>query len=94
MGTIGPRTFLLLDVYPRWWLLTVPQHPPALFTTGRLVALLARSPMDRRIAVALALVVSAVGFAAAHHVGAHGEPFTMHALCTQALRDLWPTRIE
>jgi hypothetical protein len=57
-------------------------HEELVFRLGvmaGLVALLARSALDRRIAVALALVVSAVLFAAAHHAGAHGEPFTMHA---------------
>ena len=33
----------------------------------------------RRVAVGLALVGSAVLFAAAHHVGSHGEVFTAHA---------------
>jgi hypothetical protein len=32
-----------------------------------------------RLAVAVALVVSAVAFSAAHHAGPHGEPFTQHA---------------
>ncbi len=44
-----------------------------------LVALLARSSLDRRVAIAFALVGSAVLFAAAHHLGSHGEPYTAHA---------------
>jgi hypothetical protein len=36
-------------------------------------------PIDRRVAVALAIGVSSVVFAAAHHAGAHGEPWTVHA---------------
>ncbi|MBA3458385.1 MAG: CPBP family intramembrane metalloprotease [Deltaproteobacteria bacterium] len=46
---------------------------------GGLVALLARSSLDRRVAIAIALVVSTVLFAAAHHIGTYGEPFTLHA---------------
>lgn len=57
-------------------------HEELVFRLGAmtgLVALLARSSLDRRIAVGLALFGSAALFAAAHHVGAHGEIFTLHA---------------
>jgi hypothetical protein len=57
-------------------------HEELVFRLGAmagLVALLTRSTLDRRIAIALALAGSAVLFAAAHHVGSHGEPFTAHA---------------
>jgi hypothetical protein len=43
---------------------------------------LARRP---RFAVAGALVVSSIAFAAAHHLGAHGEPWTAHAFAFRAL---------
>lgn len=36
-------------------------------------------PLGRRFAVAIAIAASSVIFAAAHHVGAHGEPWTAHA---------------
>jgi hypothetical protein len=36
-------------------------------------------------AVGIALATSALLFAAAHHLGAHGEPFTMHAFVFRAL---------
>jgi hypothetical protein len=35
--------------------------------------------LGRRITVALAIAASSLGFAAAHHLGAHGEPWTVHA---------------
>jgi hypothetical protein len=58
-------------------------HEELVFRLGAmtgLVALLGRSSLvDRRVAVALALVGSAVLFAAAHHLGSHGEVFTAHA---------------
>jgi len=43
------------------------------------VALLGRAGGDRRLALGAALALSALVFAAAHHVGAYGEPFTAHA---------------
>ncbi len=54
---------------------------------GGLVAILGRSlgPTDQRTAVACALVASSVLFAAAHHAGAHGEPFTMHAFAYRCI---------
>jgi len=44
------------------------------------VAVLRRSSLPPRLAFVLALVGSALLFAAAHHAGAHGEPYTAHAL--------------
>ncbi|HEX5062947.1 MAG TPA: CPBP family intramembrane glutamic endopeptidase [Kofleriaceae bacterium] len=41
--------------------------------------------LERRFAITLALVTSSLLFAAAHHLGAHGEPFTMHAFAFRAL---------
>jgi hypothetical protein len=38
-----------------------------------------------RFAVPIALVASSVLFSAAHHAGAHGEPFTMHAFVFRIL---------
>ena len=57
-------------------------HEELVFRLGLmagLVTLLSRSALDRRIAVLVALVTSASIFAAAHHAGIHGEPFTAHA---------------
>jgi hypothetical protein len=42
-------------------------------------------PFGPRIAVALAIAASALGFAAAHHLGAYGEPWTAHAFAFRAL---------
>jgi hypothetical protein len=38
-----------------------------------------------RLTVALAITVSSLAFAAAHHLGAHGEPWTLHAFAFRAL---------
>src|SRR5262249_35381543 len=40
--------------------------------------------IDPKISVAFALVASALLFAAAHHAGTHGEPFTVHAFAFRA----------
>jgi membrane protease YdiL (CAAX protease family) len=41
--------------------------------------------LERRFALILALVTSSLLFAAAHHLGVHGEPFTLHAFAFRAL---------
>jgi hypothetical protein len=46
---------------------------------------LARPLDDGRLAVALAIAASSLVFAAAHHVGAHGEPWTAHAFAFRAV---------
>jgi membrane protease YdiL (CAAX protease family) len=48
-----------------------------------LASLLERN--QQRFALLIALVVSSLAFAAAHHIGAHGEAFTMHAFAFRAL---------
>jgi hypothetical protein len=55
---------------------------------GGLVALASRTSLHRRVAVAGALVISAVAFSAAHHVGAYGEAFTTHAFAFRCLAGL------
>jgi hypothetical protein len=53
---------------------------------GGLVALAEGALAHRpRLAVAVAVVLSSLAFAAAHHVGAHGEPWTAHAFAFRAL---------
>jgi hypothetical protein len=42
-------------------------------------------PIGGRLAVALAIAVSSLGFAAAHHVGPLGEPWTAHAFAFRAV---------
>ena len=57
-------------------------HEELVFRLGAmagLVALLSRTAIDRRISIAFAVFASAAVFAAAHHVGIRGEPFTAHA---------------
>jgi hypothetical protein len=50
---------------------------------GGLVALLAREPS--RVTVVIALIASSIVFSAAHHLGAHGEPWTAHAFAFRCL---------
>jgi hypothetical protein len=50
---------------------------------GGCVALL--SGLPRRIAIALALITSSLVFAAAHHLGVNGEPFTLHVFAFRTL---------
>jgi hypothetical protein len=55
---------------------------------GGLVALAAGAPSlagRPRLAVACALAASSVAFAAAHHIGPYGEPWTAHALAFRVL---------
>lgn len=56
-------------------------HEELVFRLGLMSLLVAmlRHAMPMRVAVFLALAVSSVLFAGAHHVGAHGEIFTLHA---------------
>lgn len=56
-------------------------HEELVFRLGLMVGMvaLASRVFGARIGVALALVGSSVVFAAAHHVGVHGEAFTAHA---------------
>ena len=50
---------------------------------GGIVALLSREPS--RVTIAIALIASSIVFSAAHHLGAHGEPWTMHAFAFRCL---------
>lgn len=57
-------------------------HEELVFRLGGLtllVSMLSRANLERRVAFLLALAISTVLFAAAHHVGVYGEPFTTHA---------------
>lgn len=63
-------------------------HEELVFRLGLMAggaALLARTGMSRRVALPLALVVSALAFSAAHHLGPHGEPFTLSVFTYRAL---------
>jgi hypothetical protein len=61
-------------------------HEELVFRLGLLCGIAgALRGLDRRVAVALALVVSSLLFAAAHHAGIHGEPFTAHAFAFRTL---------
>jgi hypothetical protein len=42
-------------------------------------------PLGDRLAVAAAIAASSLLFAAAHHLGAHGEPWTVHAFAFRAV---------
>lgn len=57
-------------------------HEELVFRLGAITLLMAmftRMAVERRLAFLLSLVISTVLFAAAHHAGTHGEPFTSHA---------------
>ncbi len=61
-------------------------HEELVFRLGLIAGIvtLAR-PLGHRPAVVAAVVVSSLVFAAAHHIGAHGEPWTAHAFAFRAL---------
>lgn len=59
-------------------------HEELVFRLG-LVSWCAWFLRGRRGAVAVAIAASALVFAAAHHLGAHGEPLTAHAFAFRAL---------
>jgi hypothetical protein len=60
-------------------------HEELVFRLGLFAGLVALLRGTGRLGVVVALVVSSVLFAAAHHVGAHGEAFTMHAFVFRTL---------
>jgi hypothetical protein len=66
-------------------------HEELVFRLGLLagmVTFLRGGGTDRRVAVLLAFLFSAPLFALAHHAGAHGEPFTIHAFAFRTLAGL------
>jgi membrane protease YdiL (CAAX protease family) len=61
-------------------------HEELVFRLGLMVGLVALlRGLDHRFALVLALVASSLVFAAAHHLGAHGEPFTTYAFLFRTL---------
>ena len=52
---------------------------------GRRLTVALAHPLGHRTAVILAVAGSSVVFAAAHHLGAHGEPWTAHAFAFRAV---------
>jgi membrane protease YdiL (CAAX protease family) len=59
-------------------------HEEIVFRLG-LFAGLASLLRDQRFALPFALVVSSLLFACAHHLGPHGEAFTMHVFAYRTL---------
>jgi hypothetical protein len=61
-------------------------HEELVFRLGLIAGAIAllRS-LDHRVALALAVAGSSLAFAAAHHLGAHGEPWTAHAFAFRAI---------
>jgi membrane protease YdiL (CAAX protease family) len=49
------------------------------------IVALARGALGERLAVVVAVIASSLVFAAAHHLGAHGEPWTAHAFAFRAI---------
>jgi CAAX prenyl protease-like protein len=61
-------------------------HEELVFRLALIAALVAVArPVGDRLAVAIAIAVSSLVFAAAHHAGAHGEPWTAHAFAFRAV---------
>lgn len=65
-------------------------HEELVFRLGLIAGLLSLARpigylIGQRIAVVLAIAVSSLVFAAAHHLGAHGEPWTGHAFAFRAV---------
>jgi hypothetical protein len=65
-------------------------HEELVFRLGAIAAILSVSRglevrIGRRLTVALAVIASSLAFAAAHHLGAHGEPWTAHAFAFRTL---------
>jgi hypothetical protein len=61
-------------------------HEELVFRLALIAALVALvGPLSPRFAVAFAIAGSSVLFAAAHHLGAHGEPWTAHAFAFRAV---------
>jgi hypothetical protein len=61
-------------------------HEELVFRLALIAGLVAVArPLGPRCSVAVAIAASSVLFAAAHHLGAHGEPWTAHALAFRAV---------
>jgi len=63
-------------------------HEELVFRLGLfagLVAILSRTSLDPRLAVAVALVASAIVFSAVHHAGPFGDPFTTRTFAFRCL---------
>jgi hypothetical protein len=61
-------------------------HEELVFRLALIAGLVALArPLGPRTAVAIAIAASSLLFAAAHHVGAHGEPWTAHAFAFRAV---------
>ena len=61
-------------------------HEELVFRLALIAALVALvGPLSPRFAVAFAIAGSSILFAAAHHLGAHGEPWTAHAFAFRAV---------
>jgi hypothetical protein len=61
-------------------------HEELVFRLALITGLVALAgPLPQRTAVALAIAGSSLLFAVAHHVGAHGEPWTAHAFAFRAV---------
>ena len=61
-------------------------HEELVFRLGLIAGLVALArPIGHRAGVVVAVVLSSLAFAAAHHLGAHGEPWTVHAFAFRAV---------
>lgn len=60
-------------------------HEELVFRLGLFAVLVGALRGCGRLSVVIALVISSLVFAAAHHVGAYGEPYTTHAMAFRTL---------
>jgi hypothetical protein len=61
-------------------------HEELVFRLGLIAGLVALArPLGHGLAIGLAIVASSVLFAAAHHLGVHGEPWTVHAFAFRSV---------
>jgi membrane protease YdiL (CAAX protease family) len=61
-------------------------HEEIVFRLALIAGLVALTrPLGRTVGLVIAIAGSSLLFAAAHHLGAHGEPFTVHAFAFRAV---------
>jgi membrane protease YdiL (CAAX protease family) len=96
--TLGALVSLIVDHLLGRWLglgVTAPSviaaigagvHEELVFRLALIAGVVAIArPAGRHLAVAIAIAASSLVFAAAHHAGAHGEPWTAHAFAFRAI---------
>jgi hypothetical protein len=96
--TLGALVSLIVDRVLAGWIglgLSAPSvisalgagvHEELVFRLGGIAGILALTRrLDPRLGLVVAIAGSSLAFAAAHHLGAHGEPWTAHAFAFRAV---------